>query len=199
MVAAKVLDFGVSKMLSAASQRLTRTGAVVGTVAYMAPEQMLDAREVDGRADLWSVGLVLYEALTRTHPFGASSAGPKVVTAILNAPVAPLRAVRPDAPPELEAVIGRFLQKDPDKRFATALDAALALAPFGTPAVRPVIDDMRRIPKPTGAAAPARRPRVTSGAQKTSRNVLTMMLGVLLILVLAAGVLYARQRALLPP
>jgi serine/threonine-protein kinase len=150
----KVLDFGVSKVGAAASQRLTRTGAMVGTVAYMAPEQMRDARRVDGRADLWSVGLVLYEALARAHPFGAHSAGAKVVTAILNHPVPPLRNARPDVSPALEAVILKMLEKLPDRRFTTAGEAALALAPFGSPRSRPVLDELRRSPLPRGHAAP---------------------------------------------
>ena len=151
---AKVLDFGVSKMLGAASQRLTRTGAVVGTVAYMAPEQMLDAKRVDGRADLWSAGLVLYEALARTHPWGNTVTGPRVVTAILNDQLKPIRALRPDVPPGLEAVIGKLLEKDAAKRFPTAAKAAKALAPFASVRSRSVIDVIRRAPPPSGAAAP---------------------------------------------
>ncbi|MBX3208114.1 MAG: serine/threonine protein kinase [Labilithrix sp.] len=150
----KVLDFGVSKMLAAASQRLTRTGAVVGTLAYMAPEQMLDAKRVDGRADLWSLALVLYEALARAHPFGAHTAGPKVVTAILNDPIPPLRERRPDVPPPLEAALLRMLEKAPELRFTSAIEAAAALAPFSSPRSRPVLEEIRRAPPPSGHAAP---------------------------------------------
>lgn len=150
----KVLDFGVSKMLAGASQRLTRTGAVVGTVAYMAPEQMLDAKRVDGRADLWSLAMVLYEALARSHPFGAVSSGPKVVSSILNDPIPPLRTFRPDVPPPLEAIIMRLLEKQADRRFATAIETAAALAPFASIRSRPVLDEIRRAPPPSGAAAP---------------------------------------------
>ncbi|MBF5067051.1 protein kinase, partial [Salmonella enterica subsp. enterica serovar Istanbul] len=78
---AKVLDFGVSKVaahsgigtISTASHAITKTGAVIGTVAYMAPEQMVDAKRVDARADLWSVGILLYELLTQKTPFGPSN------------------------------------------------------------------------------------------------------------------------------
>jgi eukaryotic-like serine/threonine-protein kinase len=194
----KVLDFGVSKMMGGASQKLTRTGAVVGTVAYMAPEQMLDARKVDARADVWSIGIVLYEALARSHPFGAATSGPTVVTAILNDPLIPLRSIRPDVPPELEAVIERMLEKDASRRFPTALEAALAIAPFASPRMRPVIDEVRRTPPPAGAASVG-RPTSRGGHRDTaSRNALTMLGGLVLAFLLAGAVLYARQHNLLP-
>lgn len=148
----KVLDFGVSKMLNAHSQRLTRTGSVVGTVAYMPPEQMLDARTVDGRGDLWSIGLILYEALARSHPFGPATSGPKVISAILKDPLTPISKVRPDVPPGLEAVVSKLLEKQADRRYQTAAEVGVALAPFASAAVRPVLDEINRAPPPSGAA-----------------------------------------------
>jgi serine/threonine-protein kinase len=150
---AKVLDFGVSKMAGGATQTLTRTGAVVGTVAYMAPEQMLDAKRVDGRADLWSAGLVLYEALARTHPWGSTTTGPRVVSAILNDALRPLRTVRPDVPPKLDLIVSRLLEKDAAKRYPTAAAVAKALTPFAPVRSRTVLDVIRRAPAPTGPAA----------------------------------------------
>ena len=149
----KVLDFGVSKMLESRSKPITRTGALIGTVAYMSPEQMLDAKRVDGRADLWSVALILYEALSRKLPFGESSS-PTVVTAILGQPPIPLAQFRPDLPPALIAAIMRLLEKIPEQRFSTALEAATALAPFASPHSRFAFDAIRRAPPPQGAAAP---------------------------------------------
>ncbi|MBX3233730.1 MAG: serine/threonine protein kinase [Labilithrix sp.] len=148
----KVLDFGVSKMLNAQSQRLTRTGSVVGTVAYMAPEQMLDARTVDGRGDLWSVGLILYEALARAHPFGPATTGPKVINAILKDPLVPIATIRADVPAGLDQVVSKLLEKKADQRYQTAIEAAAALAPFASPRVRPVLDEIHRSPPPSGAA-----------------------------------------------
>jgi serine/threonine-protein kinase len=179
---AKVLDFGVSKMLSAASQRLTRTGAIVGTVAYMAPEQMVDAKRVDGRADLWSAGLVLYEALAKKHPFGAPSAGPKIVTSIVNDPVPSLRLVRKDVPPGLEEALARLLEKAPEKRFGTALEAAKALAPFASAHSRPVLDAIRRVPPPSGAAAPSPAPSTAPQAPAKPPRRRSILLGLLLVL-----------------
>lgn len=196
----KVLDFGVSKMLAASSQRLTRTGAVVGTLAYMAPEQMLDAKRVDGRADLWSLGLVLYEALARAHPFGAHTAGPKVVTSILTEPIPPVRSYRPDVPPALEAVLARMLEKPADLRFGSAAEAAAALAPFSSPRSRPVLDEIRRAPPPSGHAAPgfvsARGAPPSAAASPSGRTKgaarsrpMSPLVGFLLAFVIAALVL----------
>ncbi len=204
----KVLDFGVSKVLAAASLRLTRTGAMVGTLAYMAPEQMRDARRVDGRADLWSVGVVLYEALTRTHPFGAHSAGPKVVTAILNNPVPPLRDARHEIPPGLDAAILRLLEKDPARRFSTAAEVAMALAPFAPPRSRPVLDAIFRTPPPQGPAMPGFDPAAHRAAGPSlpspppTEKEQSPLVGFLLAFVIAVVVLgafgaagyYARQR-----
>jgi serine/threonine-protein kinase len=185
---AKVLDFGVSKMIATTSQRLTRTGAVVGTVAYMSPEQMLDSKRVDGRADLWSAGLVFFESLARMHPFGAASLGPKVVTAVLNNPLPSIRRVRPDVPLALETVIARMLEKDPDRRFATATEAALALAPFAPFRSRPVLDDIRRTSAPFGAAAPAFDPPPRAAARLRSKR-RAHILGFILAFVTAAAIL----------
>jgi serine/threonine protein kinase len=209
----KVLDFGVSKVVAAASQRLTRTGAMVGTLAYMAPEQMRDARRVDGRGDLWSVGLVMYEALARAHPFGAHSAGPKVVTAILNNPVPPLRNSRPDVQVGLEAVILRLLEKTAERRFSTAKEAALALAPFASARARPVLEEVRRTPAPSGPAAPfvfpperALPPPGAAVAGPAPAKRLSPVVGFLVafvtaavVLALIAGVgLYVRERLSAP-
>jgi len=196
----KVLDFGVSKMVAASSHRLTRTGAVVGTVAYMAPEQMVDAKRVDGRADLWSAGLVLYEALSRSHPFGAAARGVDVVTSIVNDPIIPLRDVRPDVPAALEEVVTRLLEKSADRRFSTAIEVADALAPFAPLRSRPVLEEIRRAGPPSGAAASMVAavdvPAPTSGVtvrtkrrkRSAARRVLWTLVGVVFLLGVALAV-----------
>ncbi len=158
---AKVLDFGVSKIgahsgigtTSVVSQPITRTGAVIGTVAYMAPEQMADAKRVDARADIWSVGIMLFELLTKVTPFGPSTMA-TLVTTMLTKPPMRLTALRPDISPKLEAVILRCLEKSPAKRYRSASSVADALSEHATPRARGALDAVRRAGKPTGAAAP---------------------------------------------
>lgn len=155
----KVLDFGVSKVGAehGGDRPLTRTGAVLGTFAYMAPEQLMDAKRVDARADLWSVGHMLYEAFTKQTPFGPITS-PIIATAILqNAPL-PLGQLRPDLPPALAAVIMKCLEKDPELRWETAHEVAEALAPFSSPRGRPALETVRRASGPTGVAAALPRP-----------------------------------------
>ena len=120
---AKILDFGVAKLTGAADDAetvagLTSAGQAIGTAAYMAPEQAR-GEPVDARADLFSLGLVLYEMLSRRPAF----AGPTtavIFDAILNRQPPPLRELCPDVPAALERIIGRLLAKDPDARYQTA-------------------------------------------------------------------------------
>ncbi len=166
----KVLDFGVSKVGAehGGDRPLTRTGAVLGTFAYMAPEQLRDAKRVDGRADLWSVGHMIYEAFTKQTPFGPITS-PLIATAILKNPPLPLQQLRPDLPPGLVAVIMKCLEKDPDRRWDTALEVAEALAPFGSPRAWASLDAVRRCPGPSGNAAPLPRPRAPRSRSSESR------------------------------
>jgi eukaryotic-like serine/threonine-protein kinase len=129
----KLLDFGLVKLIGEAaaeigSEKLTQTGLVFGTPAYMAPEQAL-GRVVDGRADLYSVGIVLFEMLTGRKPFRS----PDVLTLMrmqASAPPPALSSVAPGRPwctPELEQLVGRALAKRPDARFASAQEMTAAL------------------------------------------------------------------------
>jgi serine/threonine protein kinase len=161
---AKVLDFGVSKIaaqsgigtIGAGSQPITKTGAIIGTIAYMAPEQMVDAKRVDARADLWSVGIMLFELFTKQTPFGSSSS-PTLVSQMLTMPPMSLLAMRPDLPPRLERVVLHCLEKLPERRYSTAASVGRALSELVSPRGRPALESLRRAGKPTGAAAPAEK------------------------------------------
>jgi serine/threonine-protein kinase len=126
----KVLDFGISKVTSDVAASMTATATAFGTPLYMSPEQVRSAKNVDGRADIWSLGVVLYELLTGVSPFAAE--GPTAILAaiIADAPV-PIAERRPDLPAPLAAAIMRALEKQPAARFPNVESFAAAIAPFG--------------------------------------------------------------------
>jgi serine/threonine-protein kinase len=127
----KLLDFGVAKAEEGTS---TEHGALIGTVRYMAPEQIAHAGVVSARADVRGLGAILYECLAGRPPHVADSIE-RLLFKILNEPVEPVRTHRPSIPVELDDVILRALERDPTKRFATANEFARALQPFSaTPA-----------------------------------------------------------------
>lgn len=112
----KILDFGLAKLAGEAA--VTRTGSSAGTPAYMSPEQA-GGEAVDHRTDLWSLGVVLYEMVTGQRPFRGERE-PSLLYAILNERPRPLRELRPAAPPELESIVERLLDKDPGRRYESA-------------------------------------------------------------------------------
>jgi formylglycine-generating enzyme required for sulfatase activity len=120
---AKVLDFGVAKLLETtnATQSLETT-ALIGTPLYMSPEQAF-GREVDARTDLWSLGTVYYEMLTGRPPFQGDSAV-SVLRAVTSDRCPPVRQLQPGLPEEAERIVGRALEKDPARRYATAAEMA---------------------------------------------------------------------------
>jgi serine/threonine protein kinase len=109
--------------------RLTRQDVFIGTPDYVAPEQAIDAREADTRADIYSLGCTLYALLAGRPPFVGESAAQVVLAHIEHEP-RPLPELRPDVPTDLGAVVTKMMAKDPDRRYQTPLEAVRALAGF---------------------------------------------------------------------
>jgi len=162
---AKVLDFGLAKVASTATrfpeaaavgtgvtiteEYLTRPGTAVGTVVYMSPEQVR-TKELDGRTDLFSFGAVLYEMSTGAWPFRGESTGVIFEAILSRAPVPPIR-LNPGLPADLERIIDKCLEKDPDLRYQHAAD---------------VRADLQRLKRDTESA---RVVAIAAGSDSTSR------------------------------
>jgi len=127
----KVLDFGISKAAAQTNTdfKLTQTSTLIGSPGYMSPEQLRSAAEVDARTDIWSLGVVLYELLAGKPPFTAMSFS-ELCLKVVSDPLPPMPAA---APPRLQAVIARCLERDPDRRYRHVAELASVLAPFGPP------------------------------------------------------------------
>jgi eukaryotic-like serine/threonine-protein kinase len=116
----KILDFGISKVVDTGHNfTLTRTGCVVGSPAYMSPEQAAGREDLDGRADIWSLGVVMYEALTGTIPHQAPNYNALMVR-ILTHDCEPVATRKPDLPPRLCSIIDACLKRERDERAASA-------------------------------------------------------------------------------
>lgn len=129
----KVLDFGISKVAGAATgnRGMTQTRASMGSPLYMSPEQMHSAGSVDGRTDIWALGVIVYEMLGGAVPFPGDTL-PEVCARILTSAPAPLGSLRPGLPSDLEYAVHRCLEKDRERRFGSVAGLAEALAAFAS-------------------------------------------------------------------
>jgi serine/threonine protein kinase len=117
-------DFGITKIVSS-GRSLTSTGQIVGTIDYMAPEQ-IQGKPVDGRADLYALGCVLYQCLTGVVPFAREETAALMWAHVHDEPP-PVTARRPDLPPEIDNIVSKAMAKQPADRYATCRELALAL------------------------------------------------------------------------
>ncbi len=125
----KVLDFGVSKLEGCAEADLTRTDVLLGSPFYMSPEQMDSSRSVDARADVWSLGVILYQLVVGRLPFRGNAITEVVREVLLTRPKPPSEVVA-GVPPGFDEVVMRCLERDLGRRFANVVELAAALAPF---------------------------------------------------------------------
>jgi serine/threonine-protein kinase len=156
----KIMDFGISKIKAAhdSQVRLTQTGAVIGTPMYMAPEQGMGRTDIDHRADVYSVGVMMFELLCGRPPFEATTyLG--LMTQHLQTPPPPPRSVRPELPPALEAIILRALEKEPARRWQSMQELGEALAGVGAGGVgagtHTVLSGSGALSAPVPVAVPA--------------------------------------------
>jgi serine/threonine-protein kinase len=166
---AKVVDFGIAKGLEDTGG-LTRTSGLIGTAAYLSPEQV-SGHDATQASDLYAVGCLLYCCLTGEPPFSAAT---PVAIAMkhLNDPVPSLRQRRPDVPPDFEAVVMRALEKDPARRFSSAAEMDAAVAATGL-ADRPASDPTIVAAAPGAATVAMRQHPVGAGAGVAGTEVLS--------------------------
>ena len=125
----KVLDFGISKTVDAGGLSLTRTSSIMGSPLYMSPEQMRSTKTVDRRADIWALGVILYELLTGRVPFEAEAI-PELCLKVVQDEPDPPNKLRPEIPEVLSAAVLRCLEKHPDDRFQNIAELASVLEPY---------------------------------------------------------------------
>jgi serine/threonine-protein kinase len=142
----KVLDFGVSKapVAEGVAGRPTVSSAMMGSPLYMAPEQMRSARDVDERADVWAIGVILYELMSGALPFVGESVA-VVCAKVLGEPPRPLADAAPRLPVELCRVVERCLRKAPEERYPHVADLGEALVPYATERGRAAAQSIRSI------------------------------------------------------
>lgn len=127
-ITVRVLDFGVAKFLS--GTEVTTTGSLLGTPLYMSPEQVTDAKRVDQRADVWSLGVTLYQALTGDFPFDRDIGFAKLALAITTSDPKHVQELAPWVDPGLAAIVHGTLIRDRDRRCPSAIDLSAALLPY---------------------------------------------------------------------
>jgi serine/threonine-protein kinase len=208
----KVLDFGIAKPGPGSDAGLTHTRVMLGSPGYMSPEQLESPRDVDARSDIWALGVTLYQLLSARLPFSAPSQT-EVAIKIAGEPPAPI-----DLDPALGAIIGRCLEKLPDRRYPDVRALVADLIPFGGPAARRIartVDEIARAPiavsvdVPPGLAyattdpAPPqriqppggveRKPAAATGARR-SRTWWFVLLAIVVGNIIALAVLGSRSR-----
>ncbi len=128
----KILDFGIAKVKDPEDgEALTRTGAMLGTACYMAPEQIAGDREADHRMDIYACGIILYQMLAGRVPFDSTSVH-TVIYRIMNEDPPPFSQFRSDLPADLEQIVRRAITRNRDHRYQSVADFAHALTPYGS-------------------------------------------------------------------
>ncbi len=206
----KVLDFGISKVEGSGSRsQLTSASVLMGSPRYMSPEQMLSAKDVDARTDVWALGVILYELVTG-KPVWHADTMQGLCALIASTPAPSLLLLAPSAPKVLADVVSRCLAKSRDERIASVADLALALEPIAPAEARTSIDRILRVarrergvttgPKLTPAiaeaanassgivASPGAPDATTNGAARPRRPSVGLVLAIAVGALLVAGI-----------
>jgi serine/threonine-protein kinase len=127
----RILDFGIAKLMDDGSDpsTVTQSGALMGTPAYMAPEQVFGEKEFDHRVDIWAFGVILYESLAGVRPIDGENYG-QIALKLAKEPLHPIRDLRPELPDDVVALLDRLLARDPAERASDLHSAADVLAPY---------------------------------------------------------------------
>jgi len=191
----KILDFGISKIKQGAESdsKLTKTGQIIGTPLYFSPEQARGLAGIDGRTDIYSLGVILYEMATLRPIFDAKSPIDLMVKHATEQPVPP-RSVNPAVPEPLERVILKCLAKDPAGRYQTAAELLAALDGISAgPLERDIVLNATTTTDPrldaSGQTGPVSLPAGGSG-KKRSKALLSVIVGMLLLAVVAAAAVF---------
>ncbi len=128
----KILDFGIAKQTDVQIDHSTKTGEFMGSPHYMSPEQIRDSKGIDTRSDLWSLGIVLYRAITGTLPFPGTTLG-AVLADVLSGTIPKPSEIVADLPPSIDAFFERALARDRNQRFSSAREMADAFAAIAAP------------------------------------------------------------------
>ena len=168
----KVLDFGISKAqngLGPMSGALTSTKAMLGSPLYMSPEQLRSSKSVDARADIWALGVILYELLTGSVPYNGENLG-ELFASILEQDPLPVRQRAPHVAPELEAVVMRCLQRQAAARYSSVAELAFHLAPFAPAYGHLPVVTMGRGKQHSGAFQPGASPSAAGYTQPIGQS-----------------------------
>jgi len=167
----KVLDFGIAKAGGPSfGGAATQSGALIGTLHYMSPEQARGSKDVDHRSDLWSLGVIVFRALTGQLPFAGDEVG-DVIVKICTDPIPVATSVAPDLPPEVDSFMARALARQPDERFQSVGELVEALTALARPRLlaRRVAPPPAQPPTPaTPAAAQPLTPATPDAAEPAS-------------------------------
>ncbi len=175
----KLLDFGIAKIKmdkanATDTTGLTRTGSMLGSPLYMSPEQARGSKSIDHRADIWSLGIVFYQALTGKTPNQDIDALGELIIAICSEPPRPVQELAPWVPPEVAQILHKTLRFDPAERYQTAQELYEALAPLlpggvgiGEAMLTPMTAEARAV-KAERASIPPGSPLARSGGARNS-------------------------------